>query len=83
MSEVQLHLMNDNDIHIVDVVTALMSVCDMTDEAAEIYTSDAHNEGHSVIFTGDKSEAARLSKEFAELGIRTEITNVGGRLFSD
>jgi len=81
MSDVQLHLMNDNEVHVMDVETALMSVLGMTNEAAELYTYDAHTHGHSVIFTGDEQDATRKGKELAELGIDTELTNIGGALF--
>ena len=83
MSDVQLHLMNDNEVHVLDVETALMSVFGMTAEAADVYVYDAHTNGHSVIFTGSELEAKRKGEELAELGINTELTDVGGELFSD
>jgi len=83
MSDVQLHLMNDNEVHGMDVETALMSVFGMTNEAAEVYTYDAHTQGHSIIFTGDEQEAIRKGGELAMLGINTELTLVGGELFGN
>ena len=83
MSDVQLHLMNDNEVHGLDVETALMSVLGMTSESAGVYVYDAHTNGHSVIFTGDEQEAIRKGEELAELGIDTELSNIGGELFSD
>jgi len=77
MDSVMLHLMNDDYNHHMDVETALKQVCSMEEEIAQVTAMIAHTTGYCPIFEGNADEAKTLQEKLEDMGINTQITDVG------
>lgn len=77
MENCTLHLMNDDYNHHLDVQNALKDICGLDDDEAETFTYIVHVQGSFPVFEGSLNEAENMREKFSELGINTQITEVG------
>jgi ATP-dependent Clp protease adapter protein ClpS len=68
--------MNDDYNHRLDIETALVQVCGMSESDAQASTIVAHETGYCPIFEGDTEDAKKLQEKLEDLGVNTQITEV-------
>ena len=77
MVSYSLHLINDDFNHQLDVESALIEVCNLDASEAEAFTLIAHMEGSFPVFGGKREVVETMKGKLEELGITTQITDVG------